>query len=447
MTDKVEFSYARRNIDPPFPMGLAGYFNLRVWEKILDSLEVRVVAFRQEKQLALLIQYDLIVCPPPMFGMLKNALAEAGFGDAVLLVTATHTHTAPEVRIGRAGYEEAYLPFAVQATVEAVKEAVQSLTACTMETTTVMEGTCCFNRRFWMKDGSVQSNPGKLNPDIVRAEGEIDPEIPMLRFTSATGKTLVIANISNHADTTGGSNVSGDWPGWTRRLVETELPADAMVIPLIGCSGDINHFDVTIPGAQTEPAEAERIGRAYAKAVIGGLAKFVPAESSLACRNLSLTVPPREIAPEELAEAHRIMEEYKDLEFTPATVQNLTAEDLAKKSPVVLKYFAQSLIAVAENPKTSHFELSLLDFGTAAILGVPCEPFAAAGLIIRKVIFGNTFAMVGVLNNGSGTGYIPNAWNYGRGGYETTPRSNPISIHAMELLLDAVAKIKKGISP
>jgi hypothetical protein len=40
-----------------------------------------------------------------------------------------------------------------------------------------------------------------------------------------------------------------------------------------------------------------------------------------------------------------------------------------------------------------------------------------------------------------GGGYIPNSWNYGRGGYETTPRSNPFSIAASELLLKGIRSL------
>jgi hypothetical protein len=36
------------------------------------------------------------------------------------------------------------------------------------------------NRRFWMRDGSVGWNPGKLNSQIVRPAGPIDPEVRRL---------------------------------------------------------------------------------------------------------------------------------------------------------------------------------------------------------------------------------------------------------------------------
>lgn len=437
---ELYFNYARRLIDPPFKMGLAGYFNTRIWTKVRDSLEVRVAAFRSRNDLALFIQYDLITCPPAMFDMLKQRLRDAEI-TAVLTVTATHCHTAPEVRIGRGGYDEKYLPFVIERTLEAIREAVAGLVPCTLKTGMAIEGSCCFNRRFWMKDGSVQSNPGKRNPKIVRPEGEIDPEIPLFEFTGG-GRRLLLAGICNHADTTGGSEVSGDWPGWTRRLTEAGLGKDSMVIPVIGCSGDINHFDVTDPGDQTNPAEAERIGRIYAASVLGGLKCLKPAPfGKIRFQNAPLNVPGREISPEEIAEAEKIMDDYKDLVFSEDTIQNLTAEDLAKKSPVVLKYFAQALLALAAHPKSGNFELSLLDFGSAALMGVPCEPFAGAGLFLRKVLLGDKTAMTSILNNGSGTGYIPNAWNYGRGGYETTPRSNPLSIHTMSRLLKCAAQL------
>lgn len=443
---QFEFGIARRCINPPMKMGLAGYFNLRVWSDVLDDLEVRTVAFRCQGKLTFLIQYDLITCPPELFQMVKEQLRSAGFDDSVLLVTATHCHTAPEVRRGRSGFCAEYLDFAAAKTLESVKEAVQELSECiSAGKSNVSNSECCFNRRFWMKDGTVQTNPGKLNSDIVRPEGEIDPEIPVMSLKNKASRTLLMVSICNHADTTGGCLVSGDWPGWTRRLTESKMQPGDMMLPLIGCSGDLNHFDVTIPGDQTSPEEAKRIGRSYAKSVEQGIASLKPCDVSFSSKSTSFAVPSREIFPEELAEAQETLKKYKDLVFTADTVKSLTAEDFAKKSPVVLKYFAEALMDRYNNPKEYMFEMTLLDFGSCVILGVPCEPFTATGLILRKQLFFGKTALVAILNNGSGTGYFPNLWNYGRGGYETTPRSNQFSVHAAEKVLETAAELSKTI--
>ena len=72
-----EFGFARRNINPPMKMGLAGYFNTRIWTGVLDDLEVRAAAFCCRGQVSFLIQYDLIGCPPELFQMIKERLAQA----------------------------------------------------------------------------------------------------------------------------------------------------------------------------------------------------------------------------------------------------------------------------------------------------------------------------------------------------------------------------------
>src|SRR5207245_6287873 len=42
-----------------------------------------------------------------------------------------------------------------------------------------------FNRRYHMKDGTVVFNPGKMNPNIVRPAGPIDPEVGIVQFRDA----------------------------------------------------------------------------------------------------------------------------------------------------------------------------------------------------------------------------------------------------------------------
>ena len=84
------------------------------------------------------------------------------------------------------------------------------------------------------------------------------------------------------------------------------------------------------PVAQVMAAEAERIGHAYAAAIICGLNSLKPAEPEFSCRSSAFEMPGREIFPDELAEANAVMEKYADLEFSQETARNLTAEDLNK---------------------------------------------------------------------------------------------------------------------
>ena len=80
-----------------------------------------------------------------------------------------------------------------------------------------------YNRRYFMRDGTVGWNPGKLNPNIVMPAGPIDPEVGILyaEQPEAKGPTESIAtflNFAMHPDTTGGSKFSADWPGAMARV-------------------------------------------------------------------------------------------------------------------------------------------------------------------------------------------------------------------------------------
>jgi hypothetical protein len=80
-----------------------------------------------------------------------------------------------------------------------------------------------FSRRYFMTNGSVVTNPGKLNPDVVRPEGIVDREIGVLAIRQRSGIVGLLANICNHADTVSGSRISADWPGFMERRLRELL--------------------------------------------------------------------------------------------------------------------------------------------------------------------------------------------------------------------------------
>jgi hypothetical protein len=110
-------------------------------------------------------------------------------------------------------------------------------------------------------DGAVGWNPGKLNPNIIRPVSPIDPEVGVVYFETPDKKpVLTYVNFALHADTTGGTGISADYPGaLARRLADCKGP-DMMTIFANGACGNLNHVNVNWAGAQTSPAEANRLG-------------------------------------------------------------------------------------------------------------------------------------------------------------------------------------------
>ena len=109
-----------------------------------------------------------------------------------------------------------------------------------------------------------------------------------------------------------------------------------------------------------------------------------------------------------------------------------------------MRYFAENLLKIAAAKKEFDFEVSAITLGNCAVVGLPAEPFVEIGLEIRKEIFADkSQTLCSIMNNGSGSGYIPNLWNYRRGGYENTPRSNQFSIHTAAELKNACQTIRE----
>ncbi|MBO5923630.1 MAG: hypothetical protein J6Q81_03865, partial [Lentisphaeria bacterium] len=431
------------------PVSLAGYFNIRIWDKILDRLEARAIVFKQGKKIAGIINLDLISSAQLLIDRVWEKIADLKeFSKENLLFTATHTHTGPEIRVN-----QNYLPnseICREETAEAISQALRKALADLQPVDGMVKGNTydnrfIFNRRYWMKSDGVLTNPGKLNPDILRAEGTVDPEIPMVGIKRNGKLALLFANMVNHSDTIGGNGVSADWPGFTRRIIESQMPEGFMFVPIIGTAGNINHFDTSSSRNQSCYAEAERIGSGIASTILNALESLKPCcDMPLETRFTEQFCPGHEIGADEYQEALDTIEKYKD----EADIHNascLNSEDLAKKHPRVLKYFAQQTVIAHDEPKDTNIPLPVILLNGVAIAGVPGEPFVEIGLEIRKRIFNDYHTLVAAHgpsgNPKIGGGYIPNVWNYGRGGYETQARSNPYSCQASNLLLDAIRKL------
>ncbi|MBQ7401921.1 MAG: hypothetical protein IJW05_00640 [Lentisphaeria bacterium] len=448
---KIKYGIARRVINPNVPISLAGYFNLRMWDHVLDDLEVRAVVFRKGPAYAAILHFDILCTPLYLCDAILEKIQDSGmsqFHRGNVTLCATHTHTAPEVRIGQ-GHNPDYIPFLAEQAVSALKEALESLEQGELFQGLASDIRFLFNRRYWMKNGTVMTNPGKFNPEILCPEGDIDPEIPMLAVKSNGKIKLLITSIVNHADTVGGTGVSADWPGFYRRTIEKELGENSMVVSLTGAEGNINHFDVNSHDKQNSYGEAERIGTGYAETVLAALKSLSPVEGETMKTVFGEAVTlPREISQEEIDEAKATIAKYPDADINAGT---LNSEDLAKGAPAVLKYFASALLEKAAQKEKMRLYLTGIAFGSSFILAsLPSEPFTEIGLTLRKEIFGDRTCMVTALANGTGTytnhsGYIPNAWNYGRGGYEPAPRSNPYSMKTAGIILRKWRELAKEV--
>lgn len=440
-----EFAFAKEDITPGYGVPLCGYFNPRPNKGAYDRLALKVAVFRTGSEYAAIVSYDLCLLDSGWINDIDARLAAEGSPLAgKVLFCATHTHTGPYT-YALFGYtpEPQYMKDVAEKTVFALKQACAALAPAELFAAETECSTLAFNRRFIMKNGKTLTNPGKLNPDIDHPEGGIDPLIPMLEIRQEGRPALLIVNISNHTDTIGGDYVSADWPGVMERCIQNDLGFELPVITIIAPQGNINHFDVRVPGSQTGYEEAKRIGKCYAAVVLASLFSMKKVENTaIATASRELDAPYLQLTDEEYAEAKRVYEENKDAVM--AGGRDFTSEDIARGVPFVKKFFAEMAIGCRENPITERRieRQMMISFGdTAAIVSLPAEPFVEIGYAIREASR-FPYTMLAALGMGE-LGYVGMPYHYGNGGYETSPSRSLADRHVGEAMIEGAIELLK----
>ena len=406
-------------------MPLCGYFNPRPNGGALDQLQLKAALFRSGTSVAGIISAELCILDKKTVDGFVAALKKAGFDFAErLLICTTHTHTGPYTGCCFENHTDPdFMRDLTEKMISAVRRAFADLAPAELLSTETECSAFAFNRRYRMKSGGVLTNPGKCNPDIEGPEGKTDPLIPILAVKRGGKYIALIVNISNHTDTVGGNLVSADWPGRMEREIRENLAEyDIPVLTLIAPQGNINHFDVSIEAGQTCYAEAVRIGKGYAAAVLAALYRLSPVEvDRITFASCEMEAPYITVSDAEYAEAAQIVETYKDAVMDKD--RDLTSEDIARKNPFVMKMFAQNLLDCRDKAiREKRFErLVAIGLGRkAGIVSMPGEPFCEIGRAIRE---NSDFPLTMVVALGLGSiGYVGLPDNYRHvHAYETAP--------------------------
>ena len=405
---------AVEDITPPVGIPMAGYYHARGATSVHDQLYARAIVLRSGETKAALVSLDLIGTLRPFVEKARKLIEEeTGIPAANVMISATHTHTAPVLSKRRtrdseqnvtatavAAYVE-QLPAKVAASVKAAYSTLQPAEALAA---TGSENAITFNRRFHMADGTVGWNPGKLNDSIVKPAGPIDASVPIVMFRHGESRTpfSVYVNYSVHLDNVGGTALSADLPFTVTENLRAALHEDLITVYTTGACGDLNHIDVTWAEPQKGHENAARMGTILAGEVLRTQRDLKPVDGALrvASSTVSLEVPT----------------------FGEAVVQRsreivATANDRSRKSFMQLVHANKVLDVAPRDGKPLEVEVQVITLGEdLAWVALPGEVFAELGLQLKADSpFPQT--IIAELANGS-IGYIPSRRAYRQGNYE-----------------------------
>ena len=432
------------DITPPLGGSMPGYFRDRRATGVLDRLRVKVLYLAQGDESVALAACDLIGMGAPLVARIRARVKElTKTPPRHVWVHCTHTHTGGMLPRGsdftsdaeaiypgffQGKVDEKWVRQLVERSADAV---VRAARAAAVETRLTLhagrEPTVAHYRRFVMKDGSVRTNPGRGNPNIVRPAGTIDPRLHVLRCAD---RRVLVVLYGLHPDCVGGTRYSADFPHHLSEVLRHALGAEWRVLFLNACCGNINHINVKDPKQKSGPEESKRIGQALALAALEALKKGRTLTGPLRARSREVVCKLRRPRAEDVRQAETLLRTYKETGKNPFGFNEL---------------FAPAALVLARTKDRTHSaEIAALRLGSFALSFMPGEVFVELGREVEDASPFKPTRTVGLTNGGMG--YIPTRRAYTEGGYEAGYRSaryEPDTGHAWAA---AAAGLLKGMA-
>jgi len=475
----VEFKagFARVDITPPLGVYMPGYYKLRYAKQVLDPLQINMVAFSDGKTTALVAQYDTEALSDLVADRMRDAIVKAtGVPRDAILLHASHTHDGGFLVLKTnhgsnvqgdkvfSDTDRLYIDMCVSRSADAAVEAIRDLKPATLSCGRGRAERISFVRRYLMKSGKVQTNPGTNNPDVVRPVGNADDTVQVLRVDREGGMPICIINFQTHPDVVGGETITADWPGLTRTVFEAATFGNSLCMVLNGTQGDVNHCNV-----MPRPGELNGLTRDF-DAVDRGYDHAWHMANVLAASALSVWM---KCAPLEAGEiryatssvrvpAHKAQDsEEKNLAWANevwALHEKSEKDGIAgtPKDYVTVKYGWADMELTTEVARAGRIrkmanhsdfhDLPLTSVsigGSVAFGGFPGEPFNDIGVAVRKA---SPFKLtiLSCLTNGS-RGYFPFSTSFKEDGYEaaTSPFGPSVADDLIKGETDLLTKLHR----
>lgn len=248
-----------------------GGFKRSKLRTLMDPLKAHAFALQASGEPVMILSLNAIAVEACDSTAIRKGISEAtGVPFSNISVAADHIHTGgPVIDLYENPRDPVYCAFMVKRAIEAGIMAYNRMEDARIGFTSRPVEGLAFNRRFYMKNGSVVMNPGRQNPDIVKPADITDPEFFVVRVDRADGTPMgVLTSFALHLCCTGRSDIcSADYPGQICRHLRAHYGEDLGYLSLTGCCGNINHIDFT-KSAEEDARTHVEIGAALADAAI-----------------------------------------------------------------------------------------------------------------------------------------------------------------------------------
>jgi len=425
-----------------FPVRVNGGFLERSALEVIDPLYARSIALDDGVTRMVFCVVDACMMPRDLIDRAKETVsAESGLSTAHMMVSATHTHSAPSA-MGCLGTRvdpdyAAWLPGKIA---ESMSAALANLQPARIGWASIDDWVHTHNRR-WIRradkvfddpfgDATVRAHmhPGHESIDVIGPSGPVDPELSVLAVQQRDGTPLaVMANYSQHYY--GAPLLSADYFGLFSREMATLLGQPSSEGPFVammsqGTSGDLARMDYGVPKkSDTMTTYAEAIAQ-NAMNAYETIEWHDHVELGIVEKMVTLR--------------HRVPDTAR-LAWAEERVAALNG-NIPMTQPDV---YAHEAIYLKEKQK-AELKLQAIRIGDLSIATFPNEVYAITGLKLKAQSALASHFNIGLANGAEG--YIPPPEQFIFGGYTTWPartagletRAEPIIV---ETLLTSLEKV------
>jgi putative membrane-bound dehydrogenase-like protein len=428
-----------------YPVLVNAMFTERTATNAVDRLHVRALALDDGSTRIVFAIVDTCMIARDLIDRAKEQASRAtGVPTDRMLVSATHTHSAPSA-MGCLGsrMDTNYARFLEPRIAEAIVRAVKKLQPARIGWGVTEDWEHTFNRR-WIRrpdrmltdpfgDRNIRAHmhPGHNSPDAIGPSGPVDPDLSVVALQTLDGRPLaLLANYSQHYYDS--PLLSSDYFGRFCGHIATNLnagarPDDASFVAMIsqGTSGDLARMDYG--------GEPRNIGYdAYARELAEKAAGVV--------RSMKF----RDWVPLKMAERTLALNYRTPTEARLAWARQLAATLQGRLPRTQPEIYALESIYLHERPRTE-LKLQAIGIGDLGIAAIPNEVYAITGLKLKaQSPFATTFNIE--LANGA-EGYIPPPEQHKLGGYTTWPaRTAGLEVQAEPRIVETLLSLLEDVS-
>lgn len=431
---------ASENITPEPGVRLCGYgMRYAPSTGVRSNIFARVLTLQKGNEQVVWIVCDLLCLDWKDAQLIQTKVASKhGIAANRIIVSATHTHSAPATVTLGPPKEEGYVyDFLIPRICKAVDKALASTEVCTVVQT---QGICrvAHDRR---NDRAV-GDGGAPNPD--KKFAFIDERVPAIGFKRADGSfKSILIQYAMHPTSWGDTNMGAEWPGAVAVAIKRTFGKEVEPFVLQGGAGNLGS-----PKRQANPEELQSWG----DEIVASVGEKLKAGKALADVPFAFTYESLSIAVAAPQDAETIKADAAKWKKTYGKYPNTMRDMVGPWEQIQLaKLKAGTIGSVPSNT-------ALIAIGSHVFVTTPFETFAQLNREIAIALTGSNSAKVAVPSISSSgdevhvIGYTNGCWNYfptlqahEQGGYE--PGSAAFWYRTYPCAPGSLEKFAKEIAP